>query len=83
MAQTADTSSSGRLEADEVRRLRGDEPDWKVQAILDSGADLAEVEAAVIWAAGQDEAIGPRSLSGRAADVYEILTADAAPDEER
>jgi hypothetical protein len=81
MAQTADTT--GRLDADEVRRLCGDEPDWKVQAILDSGADIAEVEAAVVWASGQDEAIGPRSLSGRAAEVYEILTADAAPDEER
>jgi hypothetical protein len=83
MAQTADLSTAGPLDVEEVRRLCGDEPDWKVQAILDSGADIAELEAAVAWAAGQDETPGSPTLSGRAAEVYEILMADAPPDEER
>jgi len=63
---------------DEVRHLCGDIADWKVTAILATGADLDDIGAAVAWAAGEDDVMGEerRPLSGSAAAVYDILIAD-------
>ena len=66
------------LAASEVRHLCGDVADWKVSAILATGADVDDIEAAIAWAAGEDDVMGEerRPLAGAAAAVYDILTAD-------
>jgi len=68
------------VSAEEVRRLCGDVPDWKVTAILDTGADIAAIQTAVAWFAGEDDVMGEerRPLAGDAAVVYDILIADEA-----
>jgi len=85
MANTLNAPSAGRLSPEEVRRLCGDEPDWKLEAILETGADIAELEAALAWVAGEDEVLGKdrQPLAGRAAEIYEILLSDVGPDDER
>ena len=69
---------------DEIARVCGDILDWKISAIIASGASLPEVEAACAWAAGQDEALAKERepLTGRTAAVYEILIADEPFDED-
>ena len=51
--------------------------------ILATGATGAEIEQALVLAAGADEALGdaPPPLEGRVAAVYDILTADEPDDE--
>lgn len=69
---------------EDVRHLCGDIADWKIAAILASGADIAQIATAVAWATGQDDVMGKerRPLSGAAAAVYDILAADEE-DEDR
>lgn len=66
------------LVASEVQRLCGDVPDWKISAILATGADVDDIDTAIAWAAGEDDVMGAerRPLDGAAAAVYDILTAD-------
>lgn len=66
------------LVASEVHRLCGDVPDWKISAILATGADVDDIDTAIAWAAGEDDVMGAerRPLDGAAAAVYDILTAD-------
>jgi hypothetical protein len=47
-------------------------------------ATIAEIEDAVAYAEGEDDVMGEARipLIGRAAEVYEIITADQAMDEE-
>ena len=63
---------------DEVVRLCGDVEDWKVAAIIGSGASQAELEQAVVWSMGEDDVMGEerKPLTGRVAQVCEILTRD-------
>lgn len=63
---------------EDVRHVCGDIADWKVAAILATGATLDEIEVAVAWDAGEDDVMGEerRPLSGAAAAVYDILIAD-------
>jgi hypothetical protein len=63
---------------DEVRRLCGDIVDWKLNAIVATGATVAEIEEAVAWVSGADDVMGEerKPLSGKVAEVYDILTAD-------
>lgn len=63
---------------EDVRRVCGDVADWKVAAILATGANLDEIETAVAWDAGEDDVMGEerRPLIGAAAAVYDILIAD-------
>jgi hypothetical protein len=79
MAQSADIAIQAPLSAEEVRRLCGDALAWKVEAILETGANAGDLQAALAWSQGDDNG---RQLSGAAAEVYDILTADEAPDEE-
>ena len=62
----------------EVVAVCGDILDWKIKAIIESGATLSEFETAAAWAAGADEALGEERepLTGAAAAVYDILVAD-------
>jgi hypothetical protein len=66
------------LTAAEVRHLCGEVPDWKVAAIVATGASVGEIETAIAWAAGEDDVMGEarRPLAGTAGAVYDILTAD-------
>jgi hypothetical protein len=63
---------------EDVIRLCGEMPDWKVSRILASGATASDLEVAVAWASGEDDVMGEERLplSGRAAELYEIITAD-------
>lgn len=72
------------LDAETVRRLAGDILDATVAAILATGANVKELEAALAWLNGQDLAAGESRppLSGAAAAVYDLLAAEIlAPDE--
>lgn len=66
------------LTHDEVRRLCGDIVDWKIAAIIASGATAEELEACVAWLSGEDDVMGEerKPLDGKAAELYDILTAD-------
>jgi len=66
-----------------ARIVRDDDPE-KLARILATGATIAEIEKAVLWASGAEDVLGeaPHPLEGAAALVYDILTADA-PEEER
>ena len=74
------------LDAAEIRRVAGDILDWQVQAILASGASFEELEEAAAYVAGADDVMGQerKPLSGRVAQIYDILTRDEDwGDEER
>lgn len=66
------------ITSDEIRRLCGDIPDWKVAAIEASGIDMSGLEEAVAWSTGDDENPPRRHLppESAAARIYEILVAD-------
>ena len=68
----------------EVTRILGPIVDAKVSAILAAGASLEDLEEAAQWIAGESYVMGEleRPLTGVAAEVYEILTADEVDEEE-
>jgi hypothetical protein len=69
----------------EIRDIVGDIDAAKLEAILDTGATAAEVEQAVVWAAGATDVMGgdlERPLSGRIGAVYGILMTES-PTEDR
>lgn len=76
-------NSASGLTAADIRRLCGDISDETVAAILATGGDLAALETALAWAAGDDEHTAERHLapSGAAGRIYEILAADEEFDE--
>jgi hypothetical protein len=73
------------LTHDEVVRICGDIEDWKIGAIVSSGASYAELEEAVAWSLGEDDVMGEerKPLTGRVAQVYEILARDEEDEEVR
>lgn len=73
------------LTADDVRRIAGDIDDVKLVAILELGATVAELEAAVAWEEGESDVLGEarEPLSGRVGEIYEILTAGEVWEDER
>jgi len=77
MVNEPNEGSTGPTHED-VLRVCGDVADWKVVAILATGASLEEIETAVAWDAGEDDVMGEerRPLDGAAAEVYDILIAD-------
>ena len=79
------TADESQLDEDIVRTLCGEFPDRVVLAILETGADLADLETALAWLAGQDDEMGEarRPLHGAAATAYDVLTREEAPAEER
>jgi hypothetical protein len=85
MASDANGQGAAPLTSEEVRRLCGDIVDWKVSAILASGAGPDELETCLAWMAGADDVMGEerKPLSGRAAALYDILTADDWDDPDR
>ncbi len=73
------------LSHETVVRIAGDVSDAKAVAIIASGASLDELEQAVAWASLEDDVMGKerRALTGIVAELYEILTADEADEDER
>lgn len=73
-AKSPDTMLTG----EEILRLCGELPDWKIGRILTSDATYEDLKTAMTWAGGQDDVIGPAGhpLEGKAAYLYEIITAD-------
>jgi hypothetical protein len=61
--------------ADDIRRLCGDILDWKVDAILASGATVGDLEVALARLTGADDLVDEAGLplDGRAAIAYDIL----------
>lgn len=66
------------LTREQVVHMCGGIPDWKIAAILRSGATANELERALAWVEGESDVAGEARLplSGRTADLYEILVGD-------
>jgi hypothetical protein len=68
----------------EITELLGDIEAAKAEAILATGATVAEIDEARAWAAGESEAMGrelARPLRGAVAAVYEILSTEEPLDD--
>lgn len=85
MTDKSRNPGTSALTRDVIANVCGDILDWKVTAIIDTGATLPELEAARAWAEGADEVLGEERepLSGVTAQVYEILIADEEFDDRR
>lgn len=70
---------------DELVHLVGELVPTRLAEIERLQATIAEIEEAVAYATGEDDIMGEARipLIGRAAEVYEILVADQAMEEER
>jgi hypothetical protein len=66
------------LSRDEIRRLAGDIGDDAIAGIEALGATVADLEIALQYAAGADDAMGKarHPLTGKAAQIHEWLTRD-------
>lgn len=69
---------------EELVRLVGELEPERLAEIEKLQATINEIEEAVAYATGEDDVMGEARipLIGRAAEVYEIITADEAMDEE-
>jgi hypothetical protein len=81
----APSSASKPPSYDELVRLVGELEPVRLAEIEKLEATVEEIEEAVAYATGEDDIMGEERipLIGRAALVYEILTADEAMEEER
>ena len=66
------------IRVEDILRLCGDIPAWKVTAIAGTAATINDLEAAVAWVAGESDVMGGarRQLDEPAAGIFDILTAD-------
>ena len=78
-AHDTETAAS-KLTHELIVRIAGETSDAKVAAILAAQASVEDLEEAVAWAGGESDVMGEERLplSGLAAVVYDILTADEA-----
>ena len=70
----------------EIRQMVGDVEAAKLEAILATGATPPQIEEAMAWVAGESDVMGgelQRPLSGPVAAVYEILSSELPPLDER
>jgi hypothetical protein len=72
------TASAHSVTAQEVFQLCGAIEDAKVAAIVAAAPTYEELEEAVAWTADEAEPLGAaeRSLSGKVAEIYEILATE-------
>ena len=72
-----------RLTREDVRRLCGDVTDDRAARMVATGASVRDLEVALAWSAGESDVMGEarQPLSGRAAELYELLPS-ALDDEE-
>jgi len=77
------TGSAG-ARSQTMRELLHHLDDFRIAAILETGASLSEVEEALLWAEGASDELAKSGhpLTGGAARVYEILVAEEAYPEE-
>ncbi len=66
------------IRADELKSIVGDIDEAKVIEILKLNPTVAELEEAAVWAAGDGDVLDKegRPLTGIAAQIFDILTAD-------
>jgi hypothetical protein len=71
------------LDHDEVRRLCGDVPAWKIAAIMALEPTPEEIEEALAWSSGEDDVMASerKQLTGKVAEMCEILASDDEPDD--
>lgn len=76
--------AQSRITAEHVRRLCGDIEDIKVAEAVATGATVQELEEAFACMHGNDDAMAEvqRPLSGRAAQIYDILAPEIELEEE-
>lgn len=69
----------------EIAALVGDVDDATMAAILAIEPSRAELDEALAWAAGEDDVMGEmeRPLVGKAAQIYDLLTAEEEEEDER
>lgn len=73
------------LTHDQVVAVVGEIDDGKIVDIIATGATLEELVEAFAWASDETDALADaeKSLSGRVAAVYDVLTAEEQWEEER
>lgn len=78
MSKQSPKPHSTKISADQLKAIVGDIEDAKVIEILELSPSIAELEEAAVWATGNGDVLakGGRPLSGTAAAIVEILTAD-------
>ena len=71
------------VSADDVRRIAGPVDDVTVAEILEMGVSFGELEAAAAYAQGEGDLVDRAGLplTGKVADLYEILSAEHEIDE--
>ena len=76
--RTPDESDTEPATPDDAKRLLGDADESKIAEILAIQPTIWELEEAVIWHRGEGDVLGKagRPLSGKAARIFEILSAD-------
>jgi len=80
---TANADVAAEISIEELRRLAGDIDDEKISEILALQPSVADIEMAVMRAAGEDAVlnIAGHTLDAKVAAIVEILTADQGEDE--
>ena len=75
---------SARLTIEDVRHMLGDIGSGKIAAILKLEPTQEELEEAIVWTQGETRTMSEADhhLTGRVAQIYEILAADEAWAEE-
>ncbi len=63
------------LTREDIRRLCGELPEWKIARIIASEANYAELETAAEWVKGEDCGPDHRPLEGKIAYLFEIIKA--------
>ena len=76
--QRKDEADSEPATTDDAKRLLGDADENKIAEILAVKPTIWELEQAVIWHRGDGDVLGKtgHALSGTAARIFEILSAD-------
>lgn len=72
------TMDADREDVEALRHILGDIDEAKAAQILALEPTPAELEAAVLWAAGNEDIVATQGgpLSDKTAQIFEILTAD-------
>jgi hypothetical protein len=74
----AGEKTSPQATSEDVRRILRDPDERKIIEILSLKPTVAELEQAAMWSGGEGDVLGKmgRQLTGRAAQIFEILSAD-------
>ncbi len=81
---TQGPAAKGRLTRTQVAGIAGQLDDFKIAAILETGASVEDLEEAAAWASGESDVMGDMRLRATPAvkALYDILTAEQKfPDE--